>query len=187
MAFKLKRFGDWKRVEAILNAPSFDKRLNNNIRLAHSRVALMYRKDVREAIKGKKYAPNKAMTISIKGSSTPLVDNGDLWAAITYKVYPGHEKVEIGIKRSAAGKGKVKLWNIASILHDGTTIRVTPRMRRFFQTMFNAGESGWYPLAPSTVAIRIPGRPFFLAPFTENEDKYLREYEKATLKTVGGK
>lgn len=178
--------GKWDKVGFILNAPSFDKRIKRNTRIAHQRVALEYRKDVRASIRGKKYAPNKAMTIAIKGSSTPLVDNADMINAITFKV-DGDEKVEIGIKRSAtSGDGK-KLYNVAEILHGGATIRVTDRMRNFFKVMWAQGQPGFFPLLPSTVAIRIPGRPFFQVPFEVNQDNYLKHYEEAVAATMRGK
>ncbi len=178
--------GKWDKVGFILNAPSFDKRIKRNAIIAHHRVALDYRKDVRADIRGKKYAPNKAMTIAIKGSSTPLVDNADMINAITYKI-DGDEKVEIGIKRSAtSGDGK-KLFNVAEILHGGATVRVTDRMRNFFKAMWAQGQSGWFPLLPTTVAIRIPARPFFRVPFEQNQDKYLNHYEEAVRATMQGK
>lgn len=185
MATGFKKFGAWKKVEATLNAGKFDSRLDRNIQIAHRRAALDYRKDVRDMIRGKKYAANKAMTIAIKGSSTPLVDNADMINAITYKIH-GIKMVEVGIKRSASGNGKVKLFNIAEILHNGVTIRVTDRMRWKFRAMFNAGEQGWLPLSPTTTAIRIPGRPFFSAPFFQNQDKYMVHYEDAVKASLQG-
>ena len=80
-----------------------------------------------------------------------------------------------------------KLWNIAAILHDGVTIKVTARMRWYFEQKHRAGERGWYPLKPTTTSIRIPGRPFFQAPFVTNQKKYMSEYESAVEQTLGGK
>lgn len=184
--FKMKRVGPWDRLLTIINPVNFDRRLDKNIRIAHRRVGLDYRKDVRTAIRGKKYAPNKAMTVAIKGSSTPLVDNADMINAIAIKV-DGSDSVEIGIKRSATGSGGKKLWNVAEILHKGVTVTVTERMRNFFKVMFQSGQRGWRPLNPSTTVIRIPGRPFFSEPLADNEDKYIKHYEDAVIATMKGK
>ncbi|AOF54436.1 hypothetical protein BKG91_09400 [Rodentibacter caecimuris] len=47
-------------------------------------VALMAEGDIKEAMRDKKlWAPNSALTVAIKGSSTPLIDSGNLRKSIT--------------------------------------------------------------------------------------------------------
>ncbi len=183
--FKMEKVGPWDRLLTIINPVDFDKRLTRNLKIAHRRVGLDYRKDVRSSIRGKKYAANKAMTVATKGSSTPLVDDSDLINAIAIQVN-GAESVEIGVKRSATAQGK-NLWNIAEILHQGATIRVTERMRNFFKLMHRSGRRGWRPLNPSTTVMRIPARPFFSEPLDANESKYIKHYEDAVIATMKGK
>ena len=183
--FKMEKVGPWDRLLTFVNPVNFDKRLTRNIKIAHRRVGLDYRKDVRSAIRGKKYAPNKAMTVTIKGSSTPLVDDADMINSIAIEVNEA-DSVEVGIKRTATSRGK-KLWNIAEILHGGATVRVTERMRNFFKIMSRSGQRGWRPLDPSTTAIRIPARPFFSEPLDANEGKYIKHYESAVIATMKGK
>jgi hypothetical protein len=58
----------------------------------------------------------------------------------------------VGVLRTSLGA------NIAELLHEGGTIKVTPKMRRWFAA--KASEIGMKPLSPKTTTIRIPGRPF---------------------------
>ena len=184
--FTLKTFGDWNRLGNILSVPNFTPILEKNIRVANKRIALEYRKKVRADVKSKKYARNARMTIEMKkGKATPLIDQNDMMASINiFEIDPYN--VEVGIHRNVPRKdGKGKMWNLAVILHDGTTIKVTEKMRRYFEFQHRRGVPGWRPLSPSTSVIRIPPRPFFETPmkgFRTTAQKHWKEAIEASFK-----
>jgi len=172
----------WKQYAAAIDAKGFDKSMMRHLRVASQKNGLLFVKAIRQSIKGGEFEPNKALTVAIKGSSKPLVDHGDLFQAITYKLY-GDTKVFIGVLKTAAG------YNIAAMLHEGAAIKVTKAMRALFFVLWQASEgkidpakltgraaelfermsSGWYPLKDSTRVIVIPARPFIKVSFWNPE------------------
>ena len=97
--------------------------------------AAVVQKTVRQVIRAGGYEPNSPLTRFIKGSSKPLIGrDAQLWKAITTKVL-GPFTAEIGVLKGDATA------NIAIIVHEGTTIKVTPKMRRMFQLLANASRA----------------------------------------------
>lgn len=110
--------------------------------------------------------PNSPLTILAKGSSRPLVDRGDLRQSIeaTYHETPGQLVGGVGVARSASGKnGHV---NVAAVLHEGTVITVTDKVRKavFASIRDRRGQSVRHEGGGRKIW-RIRGRPFVRVPF----------------------
>ena len=135
------------------------------------------------------WGPLAGLTKDIKRSTGMLFDKGELFKSITKKLV-NYKTVFVGVLMTAKKKDGGKLANIALVLHEGATIKVTQKMRRLFWALWAArigildpanlvgrarelwdrtrGRTKFYKLSDNTTAIRIPGRPFFRDVF---EDK----------------
>ena len=121
----VQEYGDWERFIYQLEPTRFTRALHKEVARANARIGSEFQRRARKAIQGAGYAGNSPMTVAMKGSSKPLVDDGDLMGALTWaqdRVDP--MVVWLGLKRYA------KEANIGRILHDGATVKVTPGMRR---------------------------------------------------------
>lgn len=154
------------------DANAFARRLKTNIRKATALNALAAAKKMRQVIQDGGLKANAPLTVALKGSSKPLVAGGDLFQSITVQEINEDEQF-VGVLRTEGG------FNLVEILHEGTTIPVTPAMRWMFLLLAkaSAGEmdpsklegraaelfqafQGWKPLAAGTTNIAIPERPF---------------------------
>ena len=156
---RFERTGDWDRLARTLDPRRLREALVREVGQATRRNALLVRTEIRDRIRGKRYTANAALTVAIKGSSTPLVDTALLLQNVTDKVLSPFEAI-VGVMRGAVAKDGGDLVNLGIVLHEGATVRVTAAMRRFFY--FKAAEQPgrWFPLRATTQAITIPGRPF---------------------------
>lgn len=191
-----------KRLESILNPSKYRKRLNLNIGKAIQLNAKLVEKAMRNTIK-KGVAPKQSALQSwIKGSSTPGIDNADLWKAITStKVKP--MVFFVGVLRTNES------YNIAEIVHHGATIEVTDAMRGMFFMMwlvdqgrmspsrltgraaelYEQRKGEWKPLKKSTTRITIPARRFVTLTMANPtlKAKIKKNFAKAAQLTLGGK
>lgn len=138
--------GDWSRLDEILT-PS---RIAAGVKQAASRVGNYGASQVKKGIvsgapSGQTFTPNSSLTVARKGSSSPLIDKGDLVGNITYQVIDA-EHVFIGVRRGEKA-------NIAAVHEFGCTIRVTPKMRAYL-------HHEDVHLRADTQYIHIPPRPF---------------------------
>lgn len=97
-------------------------------------------------------------TIEAKGSSTPLIDTGELLDQITHHM-DGDLSVDVGVFGSRA--------TIASYHEFGKTIEVTDAMRTHLNTI------GIH-LRYSTLLIHIPERSFVRSTFNEQKNNVVR-------------
>ena len=159
---------EWEKWEKLVNAGRFRQRLALGVKTSMTKACVMLKGKIKRRIKAKDYAKNAPLTVAVKGSSTPLVNDSDLWRAIAYRTYEGGFKAFVGIlrttKRGANGKD---LINVAETLHDGRTIQVTQRMRGYFARMARKHPGVWRPLSPATNTIKIVARKFIEDPATE--------------------
>jgi len=142
------RFGDWDRLVDVMER--FGERLRANAHKALARGGGELAGMVKERIlDGKDMTPLHGFTIEQKGSSKPLMDDGDLLGSVDY-AFLDELAVIVGARRKAADGTDL------AALHereDGTRIAVTPKMRAFL-------HARGFHLKPSTTTIFIPGRPF---------------------------
>jgi len=193
----------------MLDASRFSGAIATNIDRATVANAMLAAAEIRRRIRGKRYTPNAALTTLIKGSSTPLVDEALLFQAVTHQRIDG-KTAFAGVIRRARGKGG-DLADIATMLHEGASLPVTPAMRGLFYVLAQAtqgkrdpatltgraaeifaqlkGKGPIYPLKPGTTVIVIPPRPFLREVF---EDKGLlakmkTNWARASGEAVAGK
>lgn len=126
---------------------------------------------VKKITRERPFAPNAALTIAIKKSSTPLVDNGDLVGSIGHEVVDGGMTLRMGVSSPKTKSGRY----LYEILHNGATITVTPAVRAaVFAKLRNAvGDSAFKAMrtnlkGPGARVWHIPARPFLTDLF---EDK----------------
>ena len=171
-------------VKAAANPAAFEMALRTNMRKATELNGKIAEKAQRQAIQKGGLKANAPLTVMIKGSSKPLVHKGDLFQSITSQVVDDFT-VFTGVLRNTGE------YNIAEIVHEGVTIRVTPKMRGMFHylalvssgqmhpaqlegraaELWAARPGGWKPLMESTTAIVIPGRPWTQIALTTDEFK----------------
>lgn len=180
--------GDWAKTKAFLGR--LDKEFQKAYKTGLSRVGQAAEKSLKKGMTegtpgGQKYTPNHPFTIDRKGSSKPLINQGDLRNSIKSKVVNG-TTVFVGINRSAQGKDGKPLVNIAAIheLGDGKggdlLIEVTPKMRAYL-------HSQGLHLKKDTKYVRIPRRPTFEPVFEAEKDNWQELFVKTVAKgTIGG-
>lgn len=181
VSYEIKNLARWNRAAG--NRAAFEAALRRRIREATALNAKLAEKAQRKVLQsGKALDPNAPLTNMIKGGSgkgrftkgsKPGVDGGDLFAGITSRVVDDFTAF-VGVLRTS------KEYNVAITVHEGDSIAVTGRMRGMFFYLWkaSAGEldpstltgraadlwkrrpGGWKPLAESTSAIVIPGRPW---------------------------
>lgn len=188
MSFRLT--GKWKRMTYLLDANRLGKQGHALLSQATRRNGIMVKAKIRERIARGDYPPqNVPLTVALKGSGKPLVDNAELWKAITEQVVDPFT-VFVGVLRTAKGKNGEDLVNIAVVLHEGATIPVTGQMRTMFfylwlattgridagqlegraAELFERVKEGTIirRLSPQTQAIIVPRRPFIEAVFEDS-------------------
>lgn len=204
MPSELKTYG-FKEYSMALDPKRFNAMVRKHVRQANMRIGAMGQKIIRGVIKdGTELEPNRPLTVAIKRSKKPLVDRGDLWQSITFKILDDLT-VFVGILQESED------YNIAKILHDGIAIPVTPDMRGLFYSLWQASEGklppsklsergqqlyermprGWKPLKETTTAIIIPARPFIQIAFSKPDleqyaDKAWRAAINAALAEQAG-
>lgn len=136
---ELKMTGNWKQMAAALDPKRFQANLDANMGKATRFNGMMVAGMIRKRIRGRRYTSNAPLTVLIKKSSTPLVDDGDLFGAVTSKNIDAYS-VFVGVLRSAIGPDGQSLVNIAEFLHKGGSIPVTDAMRAMFIMLWEVGQ-----------------------------------------------
>jgi len=179
-SFKVKGVKRWMKA---LDAGGFSNELRRNIAKATALNGKIAEAILRKTIQsGGNLAKNAALTISIKKSSKALVDSGLLFQSIASKVHDDFT-VFVGVLRTSRN------YNIAEIVTNGRTIKVTPKMRGMFAILSRASRDkrvasrltgraaalfqrmpdGWKKLGEGTNAIVIPGRNYFQVAFRNTQ------------------
>lgn len=134
--------------------------------------------------------PNSPLTVLVKGSSKPLVDRGDLRQGIETDVVfmPNAVVGQVGVSRVAKGKGGKGLSNIAKILHEGTTIKVTPKVRKAVFAKLRQRQGGGVRFDGGGRSAKrtwvIKGRPFVREPYEELEPRILMNIAFGVKKAI---
>lgn len=182
---EFKLTGAWKQMAAALDPKRLQENLDANISRATQFNGMMVAGEIRKRIKARKYAKNAPLTTLIKKSSTPLVDDADLFGAVTSQTLDKYT-VFVGVLRSATTSEGKPMVNLAELLHNGGQLPVTEHMRNMFILLSEVGQgkrdvstlegrvaeiakalgkriSQIKPLKASTRYIVIPPRPFLLS------------------------
>jgi hypothetical protein len=194
-SFKVKIKG-FKTLEDI-TGKKFPKRFKRNVSKGTKRNALLAEAAIKLDINAGKFTANSSMTKTLKGSSRPLVDSGELVKSINGVPLKWDEFI-VGVLKSRnirdPDTGAIKdILQIASVLHNGAVITVTQKMRDFFGAMHSKSLKGettkpWMPIRASTQAIVIPKRPFLeSAVNTKRREIYKKNWQAAIDKSMRGK
>ena len=183
---ELKNF---KELEKLLSPSLFKILLHRNVGKATKKVGLLAEAEIKRLINSGFFQNNSPVTIAMKGSSRPLVDTGLLSQSINAKQLAWNSVV-IGVLKRKKIKGKSgkskDLLNVAKILHEGVSIRVTKKMRVLFQRLSRENPNV-KPIKASTKVIVIPRRPFLLAATTASQNrKYQEIWGAAVQKSLEG-
>lgn len=180
----------WKQYANATNPKRFLRALKKHVRKGTQRNAIVARKQVRQEIKAGIPPRNAELTARLKSgggrkTTKPIVGTpgADLWNAIAWSVEDWNFAF-VGVKRTSAE------FNVADIVHNGRTIRVTEKMRHMFRVLAWASKSQtvaphlegralelweaggrwktkWKPLKASTKVIIIPKRPYIRFAFQD--------------------
>lgn len=209
--FKLDLTGDWSKLSKTLNPKHFNEILEDNLLAATKFNGMIMAAEIRKRIRQRRYAKNSALTVLLKKSSMPLVDDADLFGAITSRELDRFS-VFVGILRTATTSSGQPMVNLAELLHNGGSIPVTEHMRNMFILLSEVGQgkrdintlegrtlelaralgskiSQIKPLKPSTVFIKIPARPFLAEVLKDQAmlKKCVRNWENAVNQALIGK
>ena len=171
------RFGDWRKLKNVME--KCDARIRKNCTIALMKAGLRLESMIKDRIlSGKGMKPLHGFTIERKGSSKPLVDEGDLLGSVGMR-FIEMDTVFVGVHRKAADG-----TDVASVheREEGTRIKVTPRMRAYLHGI------GLH-LKPTTTEIFIPGRPFVKPSYEDFKEKGVAKelFEEAVENTLKGK
>jgi len=169
MTIKMTKTGEWDKYRKALDPKAFKLLLDKEMSAATRLNVVLVRDEIQRRIMNGDYAPNAPMTKAMKGSDKPLVDDGDLVKAINDRLinhYMGFVGIQRGTMKTGDG-GAEEMVNIALILHEGTTIKVTPRMRAYFYYLARKSGGKVKPLKATTKTIVIPPRKFIEEPVSE--------------------
>ncbi|MGE0229454.1 MAG: hypothetical protein AB7U23_13205 [Dehalococcoidia bacterium] len=115
----------WAKLQAQLDPERLKRRFQAILPAAHARVGERFVAIATDRIDDRDYETNAPLTIALKGSDLPLVgEDGTLRGSITYNVR-GAQRVDFGAKSPRLPGGQL----LYAVLHEGATIKVTPRMR----------------------------------------------------------
>jgi len=163
----------------------FDDRLKKNCTLALTRSGILLEGIIKDRIiEGRGMAKLHPFTVALKGSSKPLIDDGDLLGSVGYR-FVEPEAVFIGVHRKADGRAGLADGTDIAALHEreeGTRVKVTEKMRGFL-------AARGLRLRRTTTHLFIPGRPFIAPSYREFRRKGLARglFSKAITKTLKGK
>ena len=166
--------GDWQKFRMWVAA--FEGNLSKASRAAVKKSVQFALAEIDKGIRGGNYAALSSLTAQIRGmenyGNTPLLRTGGLIRAVTTEIVDDFTGI-VGVKKNASTSRRGRdasgrfsseaMANIAELLHEGTTIKITPAMRRAFARKFGGRLSVSGGAGKST--IRIPPRPFIGAVF----------------------
>jgi len=148
--------GDWDAYMLTLDPAKAARRIESEIRKATINNCVYVLGLIRKEIRGRKYAPNSPLTKILKGSGMPLIDHADLVKYLAYDLETSFSAY-VGAKKSDG------TYNIAKIVHDGATIRVTPKMRKWIAISM-AKAKGRGRKVPKSREFTGGGKDFFVIP-----------------------
>jgi len=160
----------WKKLRRMMKG--FDKKIHQSARKALSQAGEELASNIRTRIlDGTDMPALHAFTIEQKGSSKPLIDDGDLLGSVGVHFIEDLTAV-VGVYRKAEDG-----TNIAELheREDGTRIPVTKKMRAFLHAR------GLH-LKAETTELFIPARPFMSPAYKDFRDS--KQPEKIAMEMV---
>jgi len=174
----------WKKIQIALDPSKHNATVEAHVSRATMLNAKLAQAKIRQVIQSGSFAPNRPLTVALKGGSKPLTGTAtaQLYNSVTTKRINATTSFA-GVLRSAG------VYSIARSIHDGISIKVTAKMRGLFYVLYLASQGrispdslqgrakelweqmsgGWFPLKSSTSAIIIPARPFVKKAFSDGQ------------------
>lgn len=173
----MAKFGDWKKCKDFMK--KYDKSIMKNCTIALLKAGLKLESIIKNRILDSKgMSPLHGFTIEQKGSSKPLIDEGDLLGSVGYR-FLKKDIIFVGVHRKADdGTDIAKIHE----REQGTKIKVTPKMRAYL-------HARGFHLKPETDELFIPGRPFIKPSYQDFKEKGIAKelFSEAVEKTLKGK
>ena len=156
--------GGWDKLASILDPKRMQATMSVTTKKAGVHAVSAVKKTIVEGSPGgNAFTANHPFTVAKKGSSKPLINDGDLVGSITHEDV-GLNVVWVGVKKGSRSKDGGDLVDIAWVHEFGCSIRVTERMRVYL-------HSQGLHLKPATEYIRIPERSFLRAALNDSAFK----------------
>lgn len=178
--FVIKFAGDTKDLQKFINPKKgLPKALEKHIRKATIKNSLILVARIRQNIRGRKFEENAKVTNLIKGNKAPLINKGDLHNAISRQMVDSYT-AKVGLLDG-------QFAQIAKVLHEGATLRITPKMRAaIFGKLREAGKLDKLDNdKKSTGFMRIKPRPFLSVVFESKEvQKEMNDNWEAAVKAA---
>lgn len=177
---------NFKEYHELLRPEKFQDLLEANVAKAMLAIGLLAEDEIKKDINARKWKPNAPLTVVLKDNDTPLM--GEPPSVLVQSINSGlanWDEVHVGVLRERTVPGRDGkpdyLLSIAAALHKGFTIKVTPRMRRFFAAI-------GHPLNPATTRMRVPARPFLRSAIKkEMQALYREQWDRAAQATLAGR
>jgi hypothetical protein len=115
---------DWQRLLKASNPSRFRKLLTAHMRVATERNGVDVMNCIRRKVQEAKFDPNSELTKLLKGSSKPLINSSTLARNINYAL----ENAFVGLAGTNRNREGA---NIAYVLHEGATLKMTDERRRW--------------------------------------------------------
>lgn len=133
----LKMTGDMEAFKKFVNPNTFSADINMAIRRATIRNSLFLVNRIKNNIRNREFNSNSELTLAMKNSDLPLLNQKNLWKAIDHKLQDSFTS-EIGIIKDAGSTGsqfgkaksQINLKTLVELMEDGYTITVTDKMKR---------------------------------------------------------
>ncbi len=125
-------YGDWNKFSR--HIATLDVRLEKRIRRITMKAARELARDWKLGIKTKQFGleANKPLTIEAKGSSTPLIQHGDLIGSIKpHRVDISGDTWFVGILKNAKTSDGEDLVDIANVLEHGSDGPIKPKNGKY--------------------------------------------------------
>lgn len=191
----VRLIGDWVQAKKILDAAPEDLKQARSKALLQEGLYLL--KQLQQNFK-KVAPPNAQSTIDNKGSSTPLVNNRDLYNSMALFPEKPKDEVFIGIPAAAKARGSAggrnskgqftshvkgaEIVRLIDIHENGKIVvqQMTDKQRKFLHAKLGkSGATGGG--GTGVIVIHIPARPFVKPTFEQNPPEKIAERFLARL------
>jgi hypothetical protein len=192
----IRTVGDWDRLAKTLTVPLLNKSIEKYSKVASNRAGLLVVREIKRQIRRVTSPPNSVITSRRKGSSSPLMDSGDLFGAPTHVVL-GPFVVWVGIPAGKTNRETgISLATIARVL-EGGEVGKPPRdtyiRPKRAQALFVPLKKDVRPRQEGLVRgedfilmgeVRIQPRPFIGPAVKKSEKAVMKIYETAVKAAI---
>jgi hypothetical protein len=183
--------GDIKNFEKFIKPGTAQSDLVNAIRKGTIRNYLFLIKKVKDNIRNREFDSNSELTLAMKNSDLPLLNQRNLWNAIDFKMKSAFE-VEVGIIKKAGSTGsqfgkaksQISMETLVELMEEGYDITVTDKMKKAIAIALSKKEGKGSSTKKRSVSsmktgstLTVPSRKVFSKVFEEDPtiDRVLQE------------